>query len=97
MDKILAKFWFEVRTQKPALTEEQKANALANNADPNPNRYTIASLCNLRNGLSRCLNEHSKNIDLTMDENFRLSQNSIKDACKDLKQIGKVLSPVIQK
>ena len=89
LDRILSKFWFEVRTQKPSLTEEQRKEVENKNSDLNPDRYTIASLRNLRNGLSRCLSDHDKNIDLTNDPNFKLSQNSFKDACKELKQIGK--------
>ena len=60
LDKILCKFWFEARTQRSPLSEEEKRHAIANNDDPFPERYSIASLRNLRNGLSRCLSEHGK-------------------------------------
>ena len=71
LDQVLSKFWFEVRTQREPLNEDQKKQTLESNSDVNPERYTIASLRNLRNGLSRYLNEHGKNIDLTTDPNFR--------------------------
>ena len=89
LDKILATFWFAVKTQRPALEEQAKEEAIRKGNDPHPERYTIASLRNLRNGLSRCLASHGKNIDLTTDEKFRHSQNAFKDACKELKQLGK--------
>ena len=89
LDKILSKFWFEVRTQRAPLSDTERNEAFKNNEDPHPERYTIASLRNLRNGLSRCLAENGKNIDLTTDPKFKLSQNAFKDACKELKKFGK--------
>ena len=89
LDNILCKFWFEVRTQHPGLDNNERDEALKKNQDPYPERYTIASLRNLRNGLSRCLTEHGKSIDLTNDSAFKKSQKSFKDACKELKQLGK--------
>ena len=58
LDQVLAKFWFEVCTQHEPLDKVQKQEALKNNTDVNPERYTIASLRNLRNSLCRCLAEH---------------------------------------
>ena len=84
LDDILSHFWFEAHTQRPLLSNEEKHQAI-----PNPDRYTIASLRNMRNGLLRCLVEHGKNIDLTTDDNIRKSQWAFKDACKELKHIGK--------
>ena len=89
LDLILSRFWFDVRTQKQPLNEEEKIQILSKNGDPYPHQYIIACLRNLRNSLSRCLAERGKNINLTTDENFRLSQKSFKDACKELKQLGK--------
>ena len=72
LDTILCKFWFEVRTTRPPLqTPEEIQEAKNNNKDIHPEYYTIASLRNLRNGLSRCLQEHSRNIDLTNDPKFK--------------------------
>ena len=62
---------------------------LKKNEDPHPELYSIASLRNLRNGLSRCLSDHRKSIDLTTDSKFGDSQHAFKDACKELKQCGK--------
>ena len=89
LDHILCKFWFEARSQRAPLNEDQRREALAKNLDPYPERYTIASLHNLRNGLSRCLADHGKNIDLTTDPKFINCQCAFKDACKELKQFGK--------
>ena len=89
LNLVLFKFWFDVCTQRPPLSKEEKYQALQNNADPNPEHYSIASLRNLRNGLSRCLSGHGKNINLTMVKIFRRSQKAFKDAHKELKQIGK--------
>ena len=52
LDEILSHFWFELRTQRPALNESERNAAINNNSDIYPERYTIASLRNLRNGLS---------------------------------------------
>ena len=89
LDGILSHFWFEVRTQKPPLSAEEKEQAKLNNADVYPERYTISSLRNLRNGLTRCLEEHSRKIDLTTDTKFRECQKCFQDTCKELKKIGK--------
>ena len=89
LDSLLCHFWFEVRTQKSELTVEEKNEAKSNNRDLYPERYTIASLCNLQNGLTRCLQDHSRNINLTNDPKYKNSQNAFKDACKDLKNLGK--------
>ena len=89
LDQVLSRFWFAVHTQRDPLNESEKKEAMKNNSDIHPEQYTIASLHNLRNGLSRCLSEHGKNIDLTTDPKFRESQRAFKDACKELKQIGK--------
>ena len=62
LNLVLFKFWFDVCTQRPPLSKEEKYQALQNNADPNPEHYSIASLRNLRNGLSRCLSGHGKTL-----------------------------------
>ena len=51
--------------------------------------YTISSLRNLRNGISRCLEERGRGIDLTTDPKYQKSQKAFGDACKELKRIGK--------
>ena len=89
LDSVLSNFWFEARTQRSPLTPEEKILAKERNQDIHPDLYSIASLRNLRNGLSRCLAEHGKHIDLTTDPHFKKSQQSFKDACKELKKLGK--------
>ena len=76
LDKILGKFWFEVRSS---------------NVDENGEfiPYCVTSLRSLCNGLTRELVKHNRNIDLTTDPNFKHSQSCFKDAMKELKKIGK--------
>ena len=88
-DAILSKFWFEVRTQRPPLTAEEMIDARENKLDLHPELYTIASLRNLRNGLSHCMAIRGREIDLTTDPRYTKSQNAFQDACKELKKVGK--------
>ena len=76
LDTILSKFWFEVRST---------------NVDENGEfeHYSLTSLRSLRNGLTRELGKHNRNIDLTTDPMFKKSQMAFKDASKELKKIGK--------
>ena len=60
LDQVLSKFWFDVHTQKEPLSEEKRREALSINEDPYEERYSIASLWNLQNGLSRSLAQHVK-------------------------------------
>ena len=76
LDRILSKFWFEVRSTK--LT-----------SDGEYEHYSLTSLRNLRNALTRELVKHGRNIDLTTDTHYKQSQMSFKDAAKELKKIGK--------
>ena len=76
LDDILSKFWFEVRSTNVDQNGENE-------------RYSITSLRSLRNGLTRELVKHNRNIDLTSDPNFKKSQMAFKDACKELKKICK--------
>ena len=90
LDDILCKFWFEVRTKRsPLETPAEIAYAKEKKKDLHSELYTIASLRNLRNGLSRFLQEHAHNIDLTTDAMYKKSQIAFKDACKELKKLGK--------
>ena len=52
LDDILCHFWFEVRMQKSPLSATEKEEARNNKSDLYPERYTITSLRNLRNGLT---------------------------------------------
>ena len=76
LDAILCKFWFEVRST-------HKKN------DGEFEQYSITSLRNLRNALTRELVKHNRNIDLTNYPPYKKSQAAFKDACKELKKIGK--------
>ena len=76
LDSVLAKFWFEVRS-----------NQRDQNGDFIP--YSLTSLRGLRNALTRELVKHNRNIDLTSDPKFKKSQTAFKDASKELKRIGK--------
>ena len=97
LDNILSVFWFEVRTTKPPLSEHTEIELHEPNAKksrknlPNkhPEYYSIASLRNLRNGLSRELQNHGRMIDLTTDPKYVKSRKAFKDACKELKTKGK--------
>ena len=81
LDKILCKFWFNVWTTKPPREDENDSN--------HPELYTIASLRNLCNGMSRELQGHVRNIDLTTDTKYTKSRKCFLDACKELKEKGK--------
>ena len=76
LDSILAKFWFEVRSTNV-------------NENGDYEHYCVTSLRSLCNGFTRELVKHNRNIDLTSDPMFKKSQSAFKDACKELKQIGK--------
>ena len=76
LDTILSKFWFEVRSSK-----------VDENGEYIP--YCLTSLRSLRNGLTRELVKHNRNIDLTSDPQYKKSQMLFKDASKELKKIGK--------
>ena len=95
LDDILASFWFEVRTNrssKDEIDENDKAKkAKVETNDQYPEYYSIASMRNLRNGLSRELQNHGRMINLTTDPKFVQLQKAFKDACKELKQKGKGL------
>ena len=89
---MLAKFWFEVHTQRPPLCAveiDEIDEARQNNADLHPELYIIMSLRNLHNGVSWCLQQKGKNINLTTDPKFVDNQKSFKDARKELKRIDK--------
>ena len=88
-DQILSHFWFEVRTQQRPLNEEEMQHARDNGLDLHPEMYTIASLRNLRNGISRCMEDYGRPIDLTNDPRYEKSPKSFRDACKELKDMGK--------
>ena len=60
LDALLCNFWFEVRTQKPKLEGPELESACKNNEDLHQELYSIARLRNMRNALSRCLQEHGK-------------------------------------
>ena len=75
LDAILAKMWFELKST----VKDEKGEFLP---------YTITSLRNLRNALTRELNIHGRYIDLTNDPKFKNSQMAFKDACKELKEMG---------
>ena len=76
LDTILAKMWFELRSS----VKDNEGNYI---------HYTITSLRNLRNALTRELNTHGRYIDLTTDPKFKQSQMAFKDACKELKELGR--------
>ena len=70
LHKVLTKFWFEVHTQRPPPYADEIDEARQNNADLHPELYTIMSLRNLHNGVSWCLQQKGKNINLTTDPKF---------------------------
>lgn len=80
LDKILCKFWFKVWTTKNK-----------DDSGTHPELYFIASLWNLRNGLSHEMSKHGRHINFTTDPRHRNSQLTFKDACKELKAKGKSL------
>ena len=89
LPRTLAKFWFAVWTQRSKLTDAERKEVETNGGDLYPEMYTIASLRNLRNGLTRCPEERGRGIDLTTDPRYKISQKSFMAACKELKRIGK--------
>ena len=51
--------------------------------------YSLASLSNARNTLTRELHEHGRLIDLTSDPRYIGSRKVFDDASKELKTVGK--------
>ena len=76
LDSILVKMWFELCSS----VKDDKGEFLP---------YTITSLRNLRNALTRELNIHGRYIDLPNDPKYKNSQMAFKDACKELKELGR--------
>ena len=76
LDRILSKMWFEIRS---SMTDEKGEQI----------PYSVTSMRNMRNALTRELNIHGKFIDLTTDPMFKQSQMAFKDACKELKEMGR--------
>ena len=76
LDKVLCKFWFEVRqTKKDEVTKEFK-------------KYTVISLKHLRYAINRNLKRHGHEYDITRSESFTKSQVAFEDACRLLKKLG---------
>ena len=80
LDSILAKMWFELHS-----------SVKDDNGEFMP--YTITSLRNLRNTLTRELYIQGRYIDLTNDPKHKNSQMAFKDACKELKELGRGVVP----
>ena len=76
LDAILVKFWFEVRSS-------------VINDDGENEPYSVASLRNCCNAITRNLHTKGRYIDLSKDSKYVRSQKSFKDAVKELKKIGK--------
>ena len=78
LDTVLSQMWFEIRSKN---TDEQGEFI----------PYTVTSLRNMRNALTRELNNHGRFVDLTTDPHFKQSQTAFKDACKELKEMGRAV------
>ena len=64
---------------------------MVQDSEGNFKMYTLEGLRNARNALSRELQDHGQNIDLTTDPKFVGSRKAFKDALKELKENRKAV------
>ena len=76
LDLHLSKFWFAARQDKADPTTGERK------------KYKVQSLKTLRYGLKRFLFEKGHNYDITKSDQFRKSQLTFQDACRELKDEG---------
>ena len=91
LNKVLSKFWFSVRKQKPTPKKGDAGTSIEKEDTDDDLLYSKATLENIRHALNRNLQEAGRNIDIITDHEFIESNKSYKDACKELKAKGKAV------